>query len=260
MALKRLTTGEMVQLSLPWVTPGTEEHKTIAGVPELASVLPRIAAGHQALHDAQPGSDDPRLAKIQEEEGALDLRHDEIVRGTYWFLTALAWLVGAGDMADALLRLRDLLFLEGLQAAQKTYREEAGAAELMKTRIANDATAKKQLKELPVLKTNLAHYVDELAQKAARLGELEHERAQIAAGGPGDPAKMVAARNQWIRAVNALVTNGELAELDESTQQAIFGALRVAEKVADRRKVPPAEPDPAAAPAPLAAAGPTPSK
>lgn len=240
MALKRLRTGEMAQLSLPWVTENSEAQKVILAIPELAGLLPRIVAGHKALHDSQAGSTDPRLAKVVEKAARLDLRHDEIVRGAYWLLTALAWLAGAGETADNLLRLRDLLFPEGLDAAQKPYREEAGATDMLKSRIAADATAKKELKEIPVLKKNLGQLVDELVAVGKKLGETEDARALLLANpAPSDGAKAVAARNKWIRAVNALVTNAELAELDDATKTTLLGALRHADKMADRRKATP---------------------
>src|SRR5262249_4207042 len=72
-----------------------------------------------------------------------------------------------------------------------------------------------------------------------KLGTLEDEKARLpssASGqGPGAGMTLLAARNQWVRVVNAFVANGELAELDEETAKLIFGPLRAAEKAADRR-------------------------
>lgn len=252
MALKRLRTGEMVQLSLPWITEHSEAHKAILATPELAGLLPRVEAGHKALHDAQPVRDESRLVKLQQKAAALDLRHDEIVRGAYWLLTALAWLSGDAATAERLMRLRDQLFPAGLDAAQKPYREEAGATAMLQSRLAADSAAKKHLKEIPVLKKNLAQVVEELISVGKKLGDTEDERAALLTdGGPSDGAKVVLARNQWIRAVNAMLANAELAELDEDASRLIFGALRHADKMADRRK-PVAGDAPEDAPAPVA--------
>lgn len=238
MAVKRLTTEEMVQASGPWVTEGSEARKAILAVPVLHGLLPKVEAAHVALLDAQPGPNNPRLAALQAEEQALDLEHDTLIRGTHMLLTALSLLSGSPEAAEGLLRLRDFLLPQGLEVTQATYRAEAGAGELLKKRLGDDASVKKQLKEIPVLsaKQSLWTFVEGWLGRAKKLGELENERAQIAApGGPSDGAKLVAARNQWIRAVNALVANGELAELDAATDRLIFGALRLAEKAADRR-------------------------
>ena len=118
MALKRLFTGEMVHVSEDWVKDGTEANSAILATPQLAGVLPLVDTAHQALHKAQPKAADPRLAKVQEKAAGLDLRHDEVIRGVYWLLTSLAWLAGAGLTADGLLRLRDFLFPDGLEATQ----------------------------------------------------------------------------------------------------------------------------------------------
>ncbi|MEZ4302517.1 MAG: hypothetical protein R3B70_46745 [Polyangiaceae bacterium] len=249
MALRRLTTGEMVQVSLPWVTEGTEARKAILATAEIAGLLPRVEAAHQALHAAQPTAEDPRLARLQEKAAAVDLRHDELVRGVYWLLSGLGWITGEGSSADSLVRLRDLLFPAGLETTQKSYRDEAGALDLLKTRLAADPASKKQLKDIPVLKRTLAYYIDELTHLGAELGDLENERAQLVQpSGPSDAARTVNARNQWIRAVNALVANAELAEVDADTSRLVFGPLRLAEKAADRRKGPAAEASEPAAP------------
>ncbi len=238
MALKRLTTGEMAHLSEDWVNEKTAAHQAILATPELAGLLPRVEAGHRGLHDTLPKQVDPRLAKVQEKAAAFDLRHDEIVRGGYWFLTSLAWLAGAGDAADGFLRLRDFLFPAGLDTTQKSYREESGAADMLSTRLAQNAAIKKQVKDIPVLKHNLLHYLDELFRVAKALGAAEKERAQLATAAIGlsDPQKMIEARNKWIRSVNALLAVAEDAELPEDTYRTIFGALQLAEKAADKRK------------------------
>lgn len=236
MALKRLKTEEMVQVSGPWVTEGNAARNAILAVDEMKAVLARVEAAHKALHETQPGPGNPRIAKLQEEAAKVDVEHDTLMRGSHMFLTALALLSGNSAVADSFLKLRDFLLPDGLEGTQSTFRAEAGAAELLKTRIAGDAGVKKQLKDIPVLKQSLWHIVEGWIGRAKKLGELEDERAQIAAPeGPGDATRVLAARNQWIRAVNALIANAELAELDAATTRQIFGALRLAEKAADRR-------------------------
>jgi hypothetical protein len=251
MALKRLNTEEMVQISGAWLAKGSEVRKALGGVPELAGLVPRIEAAHKALHDTQSQADDPRLAALQAEAAALDATHDTNMRGIHGLLSALALLADA-DGATELEQLRDLLLPEGLQATQRTYRAEAGAAELLKTRLAGEPAAKKQLRAIPVGKQTALHHVERWMTSAARLGALEDERAQLlAAAGVGDPAKQLAARNQWIRAANALVANAALADLDAETDKLLFGALRAAETIANRRgRAPATEEEPAPAPAP----------
>src|SRR5689334_9019813 len=119
MALKRLHTEEMLQISGSWVDVKTKSHKAIIANPDLAPSMPRVSAAHGELATlAQPVSDDGRLAQIIREEVSTDVRHDDIVRGVHGLLTSAAVLLGA-DGAD-LLTLRDTLLPEGLQTMLKT--------------------------------------------------------------------------------------------------------------------------------------------
>ena len=56
------------------------------------------------------------------------------------------------------------------------------------------------------------------------------------------PKENLAARNKWIRAINALVSNLDLAETDDATLALVLGPLREAERRAERRGTSAAEP------------------
>jgi hypothetical protein len=240
MALKRLFSEEMLQISGTLVDPKSRAHKAILATPDLAPSMPRLTAAHTVLAQlSQPVDADPRLAAIVKEEATLDPRHDDIIRGGYSLLTGAAFLLGA-DGAE-LLALRDTLFPDGLSSTQKSYRAEAGQAAQLATRLTPALRA--QLASIVVGpkgdKQTLEHFVDELITIGARLGDLEDDKGRLQATpsttGTGTGAALLAARNQWVRVGNALVANGELAGLDEETDLLIFGPLRAAEKAADRR-------------------------
>ncbi len=236
MALKRMTTEEMAQVSRPWVATDSPARKALHSVPALKGLVDHIDKAHKALHEAQPGVAKKRINEISAEAAAVDGEHDALIRGTHTFLGAYAMLAEGTSEADMYTGLCDLLLPEGLEHTQKTYRGEAGAAELLKTRIDSDANVKKQLKEiLGPGKKPIGHFVNAWIEKARRLGELEDERVSLATLGEGTGTKQAAARNGWIRAVNALVAVAELSKLDEETDHLIFGALRLAEKHADNR-------------------------
>lgn len=84
----------------------------------------------------------------------------------------------------------------------------------------------------------LAEYVNQvciLILAIKKLGQLEHEKARL----QDSPAQttvqaIVKARNLWIRTVNVLVVQADLAELDEASDSLIFGPLRAASKNAER--------------------------
>jgi hypothetical protein len=250
MALKRLTTEEMVQLSSAWVRSGSPARAALLGVDELAGLVPRIEKSHTELVEAQPDVKDPRLAVLMRDAAAVDLRHDGVIRGVEAITLGYSLLIGDDPRATLLKKLREVLLPDGLDAIQKTYRAEAGAAELLKTRLAKSPDVTAALATIAVFDRTLSDYVGEWIACAERLGDLENERASLVkAPGAGDGARLFNARNRWIRAVNALVANAALAELDPATDTLILGALRLAEAIADRR-VPSASDEAAGAPAP----------
>lgn len=200
----------------------------------------RTPAAHNVLAKlAQPVEEDPRLAEIIVEEGILDPRHDDIIRGGYGLLTGAALLLG--EAGAELLALRDILFPDGLSSTQKSYRAESGQAAQLATRL---TPALRALLASIVVgpkseKKTLEQFVDELIALGAKLGVLEDEKGRLQPA-PGQQATsggaaLLAARNQWVRVLNALVANGEVAALDAETDKLIFGPLRAAEKAADRR-------------------------
>jgi hypothetical protein len=240
MAFKRFYFEEMLQLSGTWVDPASKAHKAILATPDLAPMMPRLTAAHNVLASlAQPAKEDPRLAAIIKEETALDPRHDDIIRGGYGLLTSAVLLLGEGGAE--LLALRDTLFPDGLESTQKSYRAEAGQAAQLAARLTPALRA--QLASIVVGpkgdKKTLEHFVDELITIGARLGVLEDDKGRLQPApseqGTGAGAALLAARNQWVRVVNALVANSELAGLDTEIDKLLFGPLRAAEKAADRR-------------------------
>ncbi len=247
MALKRLTTAEMVQISGPWTTNGSPARKTIQAVPETAGVLPRIDVAHKQLHAVRPREDDPRVGAIVAEAAEIDARHDALVRGTDRMLEGAALLAGDSPRAREIEATRAVLTPDGLALVSTSYRNEAGAAALLKSRLGSEAGVKAVLASIVVdKKKTLTSFVNERIELAQKLGELEDERAQLlSAPAESDGGALVDARNAWIRAVNALVANAELAELTPEQHAVIFGALDQAEAKADRRgRAAPAEPTP----------------
>lgn len=237
MAYKRLTTGEMIQLSGPWVTPGTQPYKVLRSIPETAVVMPRLAGAHEMLLGMQPVLDgDGLLARLTGQATALDASHDGFARAVNMIISGFALLPTLDPaMVEALGRLRDLVLPDGLTIVQRSYREEAGAARMLATRLTGDARA--QLRKLHTPGGTLEEIVEQWMATAHKLGEVEDQRARAmeqAALGPA-AADVVKGRNQWIRAVTAIVTGLELAEVDAATAAIILGPLRDAERTADRR-------------------------
>ncbi len=242
MALKRLLTEEMIQVSTTWKDPKSKARKAILATPELAPLVPRVDGAHDALAAAgQPSTDDPRLGEISAEEGKIDIRHDDIIRGSHLFLTGASLLLGEDNGGAELIILRDTLIPDGLQSTQKSYRAEAGQAAQLDKRLTPDVRS--DLEAISVgpksAKAALMQFIDEWVTLGGELGTLEDEKGRLQATpvdpGTGAGAALLKARNTWVRVVNAMVANAELAEIDPEVDALVFGPLRAAESAADRR-------------------------
>lgn len=248
MALRNLSTGAMVSLTKNVVDPGHADHKALAEVPVTAGLLGPIATAHHKLLRVQAspaGRAAPkRLLEIQAEARATDLRHDELVRGLHAYLSGLAAIVVDPDVHASLVSVRDALFPDGLSITQMSYRDEAGAAHLAKARLT--AEEKKLLRSLTTPAGTAMQAVDEWFRSGERLGALEDERTTIEVPTGTTAADALAARNEWIRVINAVRATLVLVDEVPAAVQAILSRIEVAERRAT------AEPEVAtdAAPAP----------
>lgn len=236
MALKTLTTAEMITLSARWTDPRSDAFQAITGIPTAAPVLTHLSAAHAGLLATQPKApDSARLAALSEEAGAIDVRHDTVKRAVEGILAGFAEAAPDAAGAEPLLRLRQIVLPDGLAATQRSYRDEAGEGALLAERLTpgvKDALGKLQTPFGTVL-----DLVTEGISLAARLGALEDERAKLSQAKPQPPtaADVVTARNKWIRATSALVSMLELHEPEPAMLDKLLGPLRQAEAVADRR-------------------------
>ena len=206
MALRRLSTDEMIALSIPWVDRASDERRLLEAIPEVAPLLPRLDAAHAGLVVAQPPPDDTRLRELTVEAAGVDARHDALVRGLHDVLSGFANLAGHPTTAQRISALRERLLPEGIAAADKPYREEADDGLTLLSRL--DPIQRQLLRELPIPGGTLEDAVRHL---------------------------VATARNRWIRVVHTLVSNLALAGVGQETMSILLGPLHVAEQEADRR-------------------------
>ena len=237
-----LTTEEMIQISSGWTTPGTMRD-AILGKPALAAMLPSVEAAHAGLSGVVPDVDAPaRLKQLTITGAAGDLRHDNSMRGSHMLLTALSILTEDAEEEAELLALQNFVLPDGLQGTQKTYRGEAGAAELLTRRLVEEPARAEQLSAmvLPIGGgTPLRTFVDRWISEANRLGVIEDERVALVAATPTakvvSPAAARAARTEWMNQVRALLAVATAIKLAPETHKTIFGGLEAAEDKASRR-------------------------
>lgn len=239
MGLRDLTTALMVAQSATLVDRTHPDRAALVGIVEVAGLVPRIDRAHDGLLHIQRGSSDatesPRLAEIRTESRTTDLRHDALVRGLWNLLTALASLASDAKESDALLALRDHLIPEGVSITQRSYLEESGFATLTAARLTSDHRA--ALAKIPTPWGSALDCVEEWFARAARLGELEHERAEIESPAVVTAADVLVARNEWVRVMNALRTNLALVEELPPAVTRLLDRLAAAEKRATAEPV-----------------------
>ncbi len=117
MALKNLTSAEMIEISKPWTAPKEHTNKLLAKIAEVKGLIAPLKRAHETLLKAQQPSKNPNAAKLAEVSArgdALDTRHDAVVRGIYNTLTAVADLAPTPADAAPYLDTRDSLVPVGL--------------------------------------------------------------------------------------------------------------------------------------------------
>ena len=237
MALKKLSTENMVTLSADLIRRGSPERAEIEAVPEAAALMPQIEAAHRGLLGSQPITN-AEIAKLTSRLNELDTRHDALVRGIHARLESEILIEVAPAEAAKLERAKTALFPTGTSIVTRSWSEQAGEAKLRAARVSRD-----EERVLGKLKchdgaTLLEHY-QALQAIAGEIDATEKKRAALTGEGP-TPAETVRARNQWIRVINALAMVLAATGVDEAP---ILGRVRAFEAKAEgRTPVTPDEP------------------
>ncbi len=234
MALKRLYTGEMVSLSASLTSAAHADRQTLAAIPAVAALLPELDGAHSTLLATQiKPAGETRLAAIGKAQKVLDVRHDNVIRGVHGLLISLAYLTKNAELASRILLLLSVILPDGIDAVSRTYREEAGQAALLLSRLSpEDRTL---LQDIKLLEGTAWDAVIEWMNIGAQLGALEDERSGIPQTSGPAPADVVSARNKWIRTVRAIRSVLELVNAGQPDVVKILDRFTAAERKADNR-------------------------
>jgi hypothetical protein len=249
MELRKLVEPEMVQISAPWVADGSAVRAAIEGNLMLAGLLPKLTAAHVGIVAVSAQGGDPEARRLMAEAARLDAQHDDLVRTIHGALTILAKVSKAGDEH---LRLRDLLFPEHLLHINKSHSAEAGHAAAVAAAMTPDVLAR--MKAIPIGDTTLSELHAQYQDAATQLGAVDEKRSRLNRPSVTPAAQVLAARREWIRWANLLMTNAEHAGLSPETDALLFAPLRGLVQKADSRwhsnGAPAPVPGPAPAPVP----------
>ena len=206
MALNRLRTEDMIRVTREWVTEGRPAHVALSQEPILAALLPEVEEAHAELcacHREQLATE--RILEIIHTQKRVDERHDSVIRSIWHALMAESHFARDPKRSAEMRRLLSQLLPDGLESTQKSYREQARAAERMAERLSSGDRA--LLAQVSVGgDQSLLDAVDEWIALAAHLGSLERERTQ-----DDDPLRArkeltLTSRNQWARTVRMVRT------------------------------------------------------
>ena len=271
MALKHLELTEMAGSTGPWVGP---QRSLLQAIPQVEPWLPALDAAHAHVVEAQPATDTQlaaEVAAIVAEEQVVDVRHDNFARFVSLALeaemcrcrAALPPLVEREALCEQALTQ---LFPDGLLIVNALFVAEAGNAERTRALVASKTWVKDLLSSIPVADgSNLLSSVDGWCAQGERLGQLEQQRAEIearAAEAPQPPrAQIIAARNEWLKVVNMILSILEMVSGHDKAIDALRApVLRTADVAAKRYTRPesetPAVPVAPSAPAPAAPSAP----
>jgi hypothetical protein len=248
MDLRKLDEPEMGQVSSPWVTAGSPVRTSIEAIPMLDSLLPKLTVAHTGIVAVSAQSADPEVRRLSAEAARLDAEHDDCVRTIHGALTILAKVSKAGA---ELLRMRDLLFPENLRHINKSHSAEAGHAAAIASTITPEVEAR--MKAISIGDTTLFDLYGQYQGAAKQLGVVEETRARLNQPAVTPAAQVQAARREWIRWANILMTTAENAEVSAETDALLFSPLREAVARAASRWHSNSDPAPAPAPAPVEA-------
>ena len=251
MALKRLTSGEMIHTTQTWVDPKHRHQQLLSAVAEVAVLLNHLERAHQALLTLQPVTDPSAAGRARALED-LAAQHDDLVRAIYALFQVQIHLAQQFSDRQSWLRLRDAVFPEGLTVITRSYADEAGQAALAMARLSADD--KDQLKAATLGKDSMWGLLERYGQVAQKLGEAAtaHYTPTV------NPRRADAAdaRNQWIRVVNAVLASIDMVPHNDELLREVVAPLREVERRADRRRTVPGESEPAPSLTPTPASAP----
>jgi hypothetical protein len=236
MALMNLLPDEMLAVSGPMLDPNSKAYAIIAAHhDDLKAPYKRLQSAHASLSKAAQPARADRIKEIILAQAKIDARHDAIIRGVFSLFGAVAELAG-GDDGASLQALRDYLIPDGLSSQNKTYRGQAGQAEQLASRMTPDI--RNRTDALRVGEgTNakpLTSYLDEWISLGRKLNTYEAERGALE-NEPSVGADLHNSRLDWVRAMNAMVVNAEMADLGSTEMALVFGNLLAAERKGDER-------------------------
>lgn len=239
MAYRNISPPTMITVTAAWVDP-KRDRPILESLGLVRPLVPLVDQVHNDILVKQGIGMinlEAVLREIRDQQPTIDMVHDRKKRGVHMALTAYAELADDPKEAARFLSLRDRLMPGGRKETLRSYLDQSGDAERLRTRLDSDTW--QTLASLATPVGTLAEQVrswldaaDELGALTLRRMELEREVAQS----DDTPAVEREAVYAWIRVVRTVEANLELDPMTTDEIKArILGPLHHAEALADRR-------------------------
>lgn len=248
MARRNFMNAEMIALSAALIDE--KRHRSaFTAIPLMAGLLSEVESAHGALlavtEEAVPDDAERSLRELQAREKETDRTHDRKGGGVQAALASAALLAESDDEAALYERVSARLFREGGAIFSASYAAESGNAEVVAKELENPET-RAVLGGIRVRKGSTLLDEARAWVKAGRaLGLDESQKlalqTQLAANATGDEVAQVrsdgaSARNGWIQAINAVLTNAKLLRGEHAqTFAAALHEIRTSEAKVDER-------------------------
>ncbi|WP_146140706.1 hypothetical protein [Haliangium sp. UPWRP_2] len=228
--MSRLTVGEMLTLSQPFLDPTHPAYEVLAGLPEVAVLMPRLREVHQVLLASQ-SADERRAGSLEKEVSALDAEHDDLVSGLDCLFQSARFLIEEEEERLRWEQLHQLLLPDGRKLAHMSYKEEASHAALLSHILAELPEADRNiLKRQSMGKRSVYDIVERWIAVGKEIGQKEQERVSVPVT-PSDDT-LQAAQHQWAKIVGAISAMLQMAlilgELPAVLKEHVMNPLRAA--------------------------------
>jgi hypothetical protein len=202
MALRKFSTGEMVGVTYPWVTPGHPERVLLEGLPGAVGLLPHAESVHGGLLTIRTDTAGDFLSVLGDTLSVFNLQHDDLARVAWYILEAYRYRHRGTPEAVTIANLQAALFPTGLKIVSASYLETAGQAELRRTALTEERRV--VLAGIPMQSGTLLDVVTQWNQVGVDMGNVQNQRATPIAGDEERVSSKVL-RDRWVRVVRAVL-------------------------------------------------------
>ncbi|WP_437536260.1 hypothetical protein WME79_16055 [Sorangium sp. So ce726] len=243
--LKHLMIEEMVALVAPWIEDA-QRKRLFLSIPEIAGLHDKVVEVHGAVLAVRPSKTgvSAGMTALNDELVKVDERHDHLAKAVSYGIDAhrehcLAEEPPDVGGAEACDRAQASLFPTGLAIIKASPTAESGNTARIALLLDEEPATAAFLKAIPAPgKTTLLHTVQRWIASGKELAAIEHRRDALAAKEKTAPvvnATILAARNQWLRVVAAVLSNLEISSAPAEAIETIRGPILKASERAGRR-------------------------